>query len=248
MLTAQSKLQRKFFEIRAKNPAYSLRAFARKLELSPSSLSEILNGKRKLSRSIASRISDRLSLDPQERADFLGRDKSTRYTQLSMDQFHAIADWWHYGVLSLMNTQEFKPRAAWMAKRLGLPKNVIADAWTRLERLGLIVRDETGAFRRGQPAYRTTDDVASPALRRSHAANLDLGKLSLESDPVELRDFTAITMAIDPTKLPEAKKLIRAFQDDLSALVESGERTHVYKFCTQLIPLTKDTKSRRGRS
>jgi transcriptional regulator with XRE-family HTH domain len=52
----QRKLSEALLEARSRNPAFSLRAFARKLEMSPSAISELLNGKRRVSRKLASRI------------------------------------------------------------------------------------------------------------------------------------------------------------------------------------------------
>ena len=70
-IAVQKKLSEKFSDLRLKNPAYSLRAFSRKLGMSSSSVSEILNGKRRVSIKIVQRISDRLCLDPYERTQLI---------------------------------------------------------------------------------------------------------------------------------------------------------------------------------
>lgn len=46
-----------------RNAAYSLRAFARDLEIAPAHLSQVLNGKRRLSPDLASRLASKLSLN-----------------------------------------------------------------------------------------------------------------------------------------------------------------------------------------
>ena len=44
-------------------------------------------------------------------------------------------------------------------------------------------------------------------------------------------------MAIDPTKLPEARRRIRQFRDELCDYLESGDQTEVYRWNMQLVPL-----------
>lgn len=92
---------------------------------------------------------------------------------------------------------------------------------------------------RGAPRYITSDDIADLSLRKAHAQNLELARQSLENDDVSERDFTAITMAINPKRLPLAKQMIREFRDLLCASLQVGPKTQVHKFCMQLIPLTK---------
>jgi plasmid maintenance system antidote protein VapI len=54
-----------------KNSMYSLRAFARDLQIHPGRLCEILSGKQGLSLGAAARLADHLQLDPGNRENFL---------------------------------------------------------------------------------------------------------------------------------------------------------------------------------
>jgi len=255
-VSIQKLLNTKYEEMRAKNAAFSLRAFARRLDVSPSTLTRVLNGERSVSRPLAEHICEKLVLDPQERADVLDtfpsnrryRKESTKinstetdpsYLQLSADQFRIIGEWYHFGILSLLKTKGFKNDPEWIAGRLGISTREAAAAIERLERLGMIRLDMHGQWTRTRPRARTSDDVLNLSLQKAHRQNLELGQEALASIPVDLRDFSAITMPTTPELLPKAKELIRKFQDDLSELLESKPGTEVYKFCTQLFPLTK---------
>lgn len=66
--TAPAIIRRVFEHRREKNGSYSLRAFARDIDLSPSFLSLFLNGKKNLSLNSAYRIGRRLGLEPEEQA------------------------------------------------------------------------------------------------------------------------------------------------------------------------------------
>lgn len=58
-------IQSRFAEIQVKRPEYSMRAFSRTLGLTASQFSEIIRGKRPVTRKIAIRILDRLDIDPE---------------------------------------------------------------------------------------------------------------------------------------------------------------------------------------
>jgi uncharacterized protein (TIGR02147 family) len=254
----QKLLQTKLTEYQGKNPSYSLRAFSRKVGLSPASASLILNGKRSVSRKLAQKICNALLLDPQEKSEILAlfpkpnRDRSLpvtdavdpNYLQLMADHFHTISEWYYFGILSLVKTRGFKNDPKWIASRLGISVSEASQCLQRLKRLEMLVEDETGNLARAVPRYRTSDDVTNASVRKAHFQALELAKRSLENDPVDRRDFTNLTLAVHPDRLPEAKVMIRKFQDELDQFLESPglPATEVYKFCVQLFPVTQKEK------
>lgn len=254
----QTFLAKRFAEAKARNPSYSLRAFAKRIGVNPATFSRVLNGERGVSAKLASLICDRLHLDPQERSEVLSsyptrRIKGTSaetapgHLLLTADQFRVIGDWYHYGILSLVRTRGFRPDISWISGRLGVPKQEISTAVKRLRRLGLLETKPDGSWARKHPKLRTTDDVASVSLQKSHLSNLELAKETLLHRGVNERDFTAMTMPLDPDLLPRAKEAIRKFQDELASILESKPGTEVYKLCIQLFPLTQtETKGKKS--
>ena len=69
----QDILRIKFDEFLAKNPGLSLRAFAKKIALSPSTVSEVLSGKRRLSRDNALKVAKNLMFTPEEEEAFVAQ-------------------------------------------------------------------------------------------------------------------------------------------------------------------------------
>jgi len=65
----QHLLHTRLTEAKARNSALSIRAFSRRLGLSPSMLSRVLSGQRTVSRSQAERIAQALLLPPDEPGD-----------------------------------------------------------------------------------------------------------------------------------------------------------------------------------
>ena len=104
----------------------------------------------------------------------------------------------------------------------------------------MIIEDKRGRWKRAAPRYRSVDDVANSALRKSHHQTLELARESLDQDSINTRDFTWVTFAMDKSKIKLAKTLIRKFQDDLlSLLKEDAAPDEVYRLGIQLFPITK---------
>jgi len=107
---------------------------------------------------------------------------------------------------------------------------------------GLIRRTAAGVLLPVSKSVRTSDDIVDLSLRKCYEENLDLAKNALNEREIDERDFSTITMAIDPAKMSIAKERIRRFQDELSDLMETGNRSEVYRLSMQLFPLTQKRK------
>ena len=253
-LVVQRLLQNRFTEAKAKNPSFSLRAFARKIGLSHTMASRVLSGKRLVSRGLAEKITKTLMLDPQERSEILSLfpdKKSSRvdlsdkvdshYLQLTADHFHMISDWYYFAILSLLKTKGFKNNSTWIAQRLGIAVSTVEQALERLKRLEILSEDKKGKLKRTVPRYRTTDDMVSLPLRKAHFNNLELARKSLENNLVHERDFSSLTLAFRANRMSEAKVAIRKFQDEFDSKFETelSEPDEVYRLCVGFFPLTQ---------
>ena len=235
---------------RSTNSRYSLRSLSKTVGISPGRLSELIAGKRRMTIKQAERIADRLNYAPATRVRFFevvsdqagirkteASSKKETFVTISADSFQIIADWQHFAILSLMDTKSFKNDSTWIARRLGISKPLAEVSIDRLCRVGLL-KKQSGRLVKTGNNLQTTHDISSPALRISHRQTLMQAAESLDRIPVELRDITSMTMAIDPAKLPRAKKLIRSFRHRLCELLEAGEQTEVFNLNIQLVPVT----------
>ena len=245
-------------DIKSKNPNFSLRAYAKKLSLSPSALSEILNGKRKVSKKLAARIVEKMNLDPTEshavlnlfdnktaRLDFVEQGHipeapaNIDFLKLSSDQFNLISEWQHFAILSLIETEDFKSDINWIAQRLSISATQAQTSVDRLIRLGFVFK-KNKKFITNKQALLTSDNIPNQAVRKSHYSDLRLAEKALDNCPVDERDFTAITIPANKKNLAKAKKMIREFQDKLTLCLEQGPKDEVFKFTFYLYPLTQN--------
>lgn len=247
----QKKLFQSFQEMKLNNPRYSLRAFSGRLGLGAGAVSQIMNGKRKVSLKMAEKICDRLLLDPQDRSELLslfekrslldhGAIPKKKYQKLTQDQFLAISQWHHFAILSLLKTKGAKNSAAWFADRIGIAPKDASDAIKRLISLKIIERASDGTLKRINPFLRTNDDIADLSLRAHHMQTIRLAEKALSELDVKIRDFTTITFPVSLRSIKKAKEMIRTFQDQLSEKLEyDGEDAEVYRLSMEFFPLTK---------
>lgn len=235
-------------ERRAGNPRFSLRTMAKMLGLSPGRLSELISGKRTVTRKQAEKIFDRLNYSPEKRRQLLPLFASVpdgKYSTLSSDTFHVIAEGAHLAFLCLMDMPDFKSDLLWLANRLNASPTQVQTIVDRLIRVNLIEWDGSG-WTKTQKNLETSTDIQSVALRLSHKESMLHAVEALDEVAIELRDITSITMAIDPAKLPQAKKMIRNFRRKMGAYLEEGTRRQVYNLNIQLVPVTTLEKGERA--
>jgi uncharacterized protein (TIGR02147 family) len=88
--------------------------------------------------------------------------------------------------------------------------------------------------------------VPSDAVKVYHRQLLERAKSALVFQNVEQRDFSSITVAIDPEDLPKAKEMIRAFRTELDETLSNGKRKkNVYNFSIQLFRLDESGQSKK---
>lgn len=243
------------------NPRYSLRAFARDLKVSPQRLSFILNRKKGLSGDAAALIAYKLGLSDEEKSFFCdmvalahvksqeakkmialrmqkSRGGPNRYQTLALEAFRVISDWYHYALLELTTTKNFKSDVNWIARRLGISVHEVKQAIERLKALDLLEETASGKLKQTGENLTTTHDIPSDAIRSFNKQILTKALEALSQQTVEERDFTTITVSTSPRQLKKAKELIRDFRRSLAEHLESGDKTEVYTFSMQLFRLT----------
>lgn len=252
----QTTLRKKLLELQSKNGSYSVRAFAKKLNLQPSATNEILKGQRFVSKKVAEKIATRLQLDPTERSNLLSqfpeklnrnkvkidRDNSLEALKLSSEQFSLISEWIHFALISFMKTKDFKEDYSYLASKFSVSENMIKKAIERMISIKLIKRDKNGKLKRTNYKINTTDDIQDLSLQKAHMADMDMAKDKIQNLDVLQRDFSFLIFNGNPKYLPKAKEILRRAQDDLEKLMDQDQANVVYKLCTYLFPLSQDTK------
>lgn len=249
-------------EIRtAKNSNYSLRAFARDLELNASRLSEILNQKKGLSEVAAKALAEKLGLNQTEKEFFVlsalaqhargqkAKDLATstldkkltpakRTKLLEAREFEQAHNWYHMAILELVELNDCEHSVEWFAKKLKLKKVIVKNAIERLEKIGWIIH-ENGIYQSRFNESETTFDVPSAAIKKYHEEILKKAEESLTVDSVLEREFLSMTLAFSQDQMTDAKEAIRQFQKDFADKFYPKEKNKdsVYQLSVQLFRL-----------
>lgn len=237
------------------NQRYSLRAFAKSLEIEAATLSRVLADKESLSFKAAEKVLSALVTDEKKRRLFLeslAKEKANRRifksmsdvatsdaTSVSQDQFQAISKWYHYAILELTLTKNFDSNPSAIARTLGIDIIDAKDAVERLIRLNLLKRIEGRLVKSG--GYVTTTDrlKASEGLREFSRNMLQMAAKSVEKDPFSERAVFGMTMAIDPELIPIARQMIEQSAKDILSALTSDKQLRVYQLQTALFPVQK---------
>ena len=244
----------------AKNPQFSLRAFAGQLNMSPSNLSRILNGKRNLTTKMAAHVSMLLGHSEVERAYFsdlilLEESKNDKVKQsiieriekrrsidhprtVDLDAFRIISDWYHFALLALTKTKGFKSNPQWIAKRLGISIHEVKLAIERLKNLTLLREEKNNYVAVNHANVTTTHDISSIAIKNYHKQMVGKALEAIEHEAVQDRDISSITVSFKPSQMAKTKKLIKEFRQKMNAEldVEGGE--DLYQLNIQFFKLT----------
>jgi uncharacterized protein (TIGR02147 family) len=237
-------LTRNFADRRERNSRYSLRAFAKSLGMEASSLSQIMNGKRPVSKKTMLSICERLDTSLSDLKKFGlvddGQKSEIEFHLLQVDSFEAISNPIHYAILELTFVKNFESRVDWIARQLGTTADIAREAMERLLRLGLLVED-SGALRKVQKHISSGNPAAVSTAHREHQRQVIQKSLEAINNCVPSeKDITSMTFAIDVNRLPEARSYIQTFRREMCQFLEGGEPTRVYNLAIQLYPISKE--------
>jgi plasmid maintenance system antidote protein VapI len=222
----------------ARNPRYSLRAFARHLGLDHSTLSQLLRGRRRFTARTIERVSKRLAFAPEMITQFVELERtppepweSRELTQLSRDAALSLAEWHHHAILELTRLTSFRPDVRWISRVLDVPVDDVNIAITRLARLGLLdmrARD------------RWLDVAGDAEARLDRVSARTVGALAARSRALTTSDgsqpahYSATTVAVTTKTGRRIAERVERFRREVAELManEEGDRDQVY--CLEL--------------
>lgn len=243
---------------------FSYRAFSRKAGFaSPNFLKLVIEGDRNLGEDSISKVSHALSLTGEEERYFRNlvaydqagsaeeqarRLEAITTTRRFMDarpleglMLQYLSRWYHVAIRELAARPDFRPEPAWIVRQLVEPVTLeeAQASLTLLLDLGLLERDETGRIHRGEPTLDAGHEVQSAGAWRFHRSMLTLASSSLDAVPPASRDFGALTVCVRADALPELKRRLQEFREQMMDLCDQSEAPDtVYQLNVQLFPLS----------
>jgi uncharacterized protein (TIGR02147 family) len=234
------------------NPRYSLRAFAKYLDVDHASLSQLLRGKRRFTARSIRKFGVRLGLEPGAIDRWIAREESLaragddevvvlQVRELADATASLIADWHHYAILELLRLRDFRPDSRWVARVLGISVDEVNIAVQRLLRLGFL--EMQAPDRWVDLSGDTTTSLtgfAESAVERLLEQVRRLMLRAVRALPEGTYEYSATTLAIDTARIPGAIEIISRMRNELLAFLNQGAvRDDVYQLEVSFVPITQ---------
>lgn len=234
-------LVERFKAQKRKNARLSLRAFAKKVGLSPGSLSELLNGSSRwqISPERAVAVTKLLGLTPVRENRMLaliGHEFEREREDVALSDESLLRDWTIFPIAMAFDLPVKERGIAAIARRLRLNPVRVEEVVDFLLDRGVLKREKGGVISR-EGGFWDVSGATETAFRHFHRQNLQLAAKALAEVPKEERDFTALTFVGDKSQLEAVRREIRRFQDKIVSLMGSDSTNEVYRLAINFFPI-----------
>jgi uncharacterized protein (TIGR02147 family) len=262
---AHQILNKAFLAKKDKNPAYSQRALARDLGVSPVFVTKVLTGQKAAPSERFKEIFKVLDMDITLQSAFikaavlealpspelrkmatealLADSKIETYHREPARKFGFLKQWYNVPILCYLTseTNDSSPEA--IARYFGITLKEVEQALTNMEKEGLVV-SKNGAWMKPSshtyfPTTKSHEDVREFHRQMIQKAFKELHKTSQED--FDQRLITGFSIAVNPEHVNKAKSLIADLLAEVTHVLNDGECSEVYQCNVQLFPLKAKT-------
>lgn len=256
-------LDHKLHQRAEKNPRYSLRAFARDLEISAPSLSLVLKGRQGFSDARAVEIAGHLDLNRTEKKllsiltskfgeknpnklQILERELEKIEDELTLQHKNPvdllpIFQWQYIATLALTDFDDFSDTPEWVASKIEVSVAEAEQILKDLKARNLLVKNAQGIWQREAPAQIFRSEKASETYQAHYLQMIERAKLALHEVPSTMRDFSQLTVSLAPTDYEFVMQRLMNFRAELlqDLIKRGGQVESIYTLNFQLFPLTR---------
>lgn len=236
-------------ETQTRNPAFSLRAFAKKIGVSHSTLSSLLNFKRPISPTQTERIALGLGLSPMEidalkkfyfvEHDHFESENETKIFMIKNPEF--FSKWFVRAIFELSKTENYKSDKNWIAFTLGISNKDVDEAIEVLCSENLAEKEND--------TFKIKPDLYEFKLKASKNFSKEFNKTiakkvltAIETDSMREDETFNQVLAVSETDLQYIKKMILRLQNKVSKFTTDNHsiKQKVYFISVNLNELTKN--------
>ena len=253
------------------NPRYSHRLFARAAgQSSPSLLLNVIKGRRNLTDDTVAAFCGAMQLPAADAAFFrllwvfdaanTAEERNAAWRRIAASRhfrqsrhvqgeaFRYLSTWYLPAIRELATCPGFRADARWIARTLRprIREREAAAALRTLQDLGMLRVHDDGTATVEDVSLATPHEVAGLAVHNYHREMLDRAREGIETMQPEERHLAAITVAVPRSLMPELKREIGRFLEDMLERCDSAELDpeQVVQLGVQLTPLSRATLPR----
>ena len=221
---------------------FSIRLLAKQLKIkSPSLITMVLRGERQPSIELVHKIAAYLKLSATE-TKFLEAlvglqravnvSEQTRYTTsirrmrpsstkitYRMDAIEMMTKWYAVVILEMTWLKDFEENIKKIKEQIGsiVTEEMVAEAIAGLKKHNLVEVDSKGTIRKVADLIRSTVNIPSLAIRSFHKQVLLRAHAAIDTQSIDERYYTTLTIAIPQSKIKLAGTLMSRFRDEFMA-------------------------------
>jgi uncharacterized protein (TIGR02147 family) len=254
----QKKLNDEYERRFRANKSYSLRAFARDLEIPAPKLSQYLNNTCGLSTNKATEIANKLKLSKFDKETFIlsveaahSRNKSLKhkaqkklesynFKKLTSKQNIVYNNWKALAIVRAMYLKQFSSDVSWISENLKIPKDEVIPLLNFLENIQVIEKKNN----KWQPSISsttivTTDDAGqNDTVFKIFKEQQDVSnKIIKEHANSDDYDYGSSFLYIDD--MEKYQEILSRFLNELFSLSDSSKKNSLYAFTISMVPIIK---------
>ena len=247
------------------NALYSLRSMSQQIGISPTTLSHVIQGKKKLSERTAIEVSKKLKLTARQekyfqtlvhfensedetlkqmlRAQMLVLNPLLRQqNNVQDDQYIVLSEWHHIAIMELTRLYPKNFNSKIISEQLNIELSVAEAALNLLEKMNLL-ESQNNSYVKTKKQFTFSSEVANQALRHYHQTMLSKAQNSIIEQTNKEKFIGSETFTLAIEDLGEAKDIIEnCFQQLLQLSSRSQNKTHVYHAGIQMFQLNRPKK------
>ncbi|MBN2037160.1 MAG: TIGR02147 family protein [Chitinispirillaceae bacterium] len=259
-----------FSFLKKNNPSFSFRAFAKLAgSSSPNFLQLIQARKLNIQTSGMHALSQNLKLSRKERSYFeymvefdhaKTHDQKDRFFRqmllareykqiqtLDKRQYELFSHWYIPVIRELVVDLDANGDPARIGEKIIPPVSAakVRKGIEILSTLGLIRKNESGAWIHTERVVSTPSEVLSVAVTTYHKNVLHLAREAIERFPPEERDIRSVTLGVASEGYAEVKKRLEMFWKELLAFAETQHKaTRIFQVNLQMFPLSRNEEKK----
>jgi uncharacterized protein (TIGR02147 family) len=248
---------RSMYQWHKKNvPGFSLRLKTSHLrKCSPSLVSQVMHGKRKLTLDRVEAFGDLFELSAEERVyltRWVGAERkpvlppaeSKPKRRRLTGQNHLLSHWTHLYVKDSSRLRGFQPSPATIHRLLGglVSPRQIERSLKFLFREGFLRRTMEGRIVENEVLMTSTDEKADTRIQNFHRKALDVAQRGLRRIPVNRRQASTILLPLNESSYLEVKAKLKRYYEELLEFAEQhqGDEERLYQITIHLTPIGGD--------
>lgn len=249
-MTIASLLKKELQVRQEKNSRYSLRSFARLLDVDGSFLSKVMQEKKYPSEKTFRKWTARLGLSQSETADLWLNQEAVRkekkknpsvFTPLDYEVFEKHYEWYYPALLEYLALSLGRRQLEVASEQLAVPLSDIQKAVENMLALGILEKNPHNQtqYHRSRMSSTYSLNLTSDRLRGMQVKYLEKASKAIHEVPVTKRENTTVTLALDEEDILAVREILRNARQKVAKVVidKRKPRRMVYNVTMALYPV-----------